>query len=40
MAKRTCEVRQFRDELLDELLVGVDPAEVFADDGLFGLCYR
>ncbi len=34
MARRTREVRRFRDELLDELLAGADPAQVFADGGL------
>ena len=34
MARRTREVRRFRDELLDELLAGADPAEVFADGGM------
>ena len=35
MARRTREVSRFRDELLDELLAGADPAQVFADGGLF-----
>ncbi len=34
MARRTREVRRFRDELLDELLAGAGPAQVFADGGL------
>ena len=34
MARRAREVRRFRDELLDELLAGADPAEVFADGGV------
>ena len=34
MARRAREVRRFRDELLDELLAGADPAEVFTDGGL------
>ena len=34
MARRTREVRRLRDELLDELLAGADPAEVFADGGV------
>ena len=34
MARRACEVRRFRDELLDELLAGANPAEVFADGGV------
>lgn len=34
MARRTREARRFRDELLDELLAGADPAQVFTDGGL------
>ena len=34
MARRTREARRFRDELLDELLAGADPAQVFSDGGL------
>ena len=30
MARRAREVRRFREELLDELLTGAGPAEVFA----------
>ena len=34
MARQTQEGRRFREELLDELLAGADPAEVFRDGGL------
>ena len=34
MARQTREGRRFREELLDELLAGADPAEVFRDGGL------
>ena len=34
MARQTQEGRRFREELLDELLAGTDPAEVFRDGGL------
>ena len=34
MARRTREARRFRDELLDELLAGADPAQVFTDGGV------
>ena len=34
MARQTQEGRRFRDELLDELLAGAEPAEVFRDGGL------
>ena len=34
MARRTREARRFRAELLDELLAGANPAQVFTDGGL------
>ena len=34
MARQARDVRRFRDELLDELLAGANPAEVFADGGV------